>query len=53
MLDTLTLVEQRHLPALPDPRPIIKEKMLALAALIDTLVDLQPHRTGILPAGCW
>jgi hypothetical protein len=53
MLDTLTLVEQRHLPVLPEPRPIIKEKMLAIAALIDTPVDLWPHRTGILPTGCW
>lgn len=53
MLDTLTLIEQRHLPALPEPRPAIKEKMLALAALIDAPVDLWPHRTGVLPTGCW
>lgn len=53
MLDTLTLIEQRDLPVLPELRPLAKEKMLALAALIDTPVDLQPHRTGILPAGCW
>lgn len=53
MLDTLTLVEQRRLPTLPEPRPIVKEKMLALAALIDAPVDLWPHRTGVLPNGCW
>lgn len=53
MLDTLSFTEQRDLPALPDPRPVIKEKMLALAALIDVPVDLWPDRTGILPNGCW
>jgi hypothetical protein len=53
MLDTLTLIGQRDLPVLPEPRLMIKEKMLALAALIDAPVDLWPHRTGILPAGCW
>ncbi len=53
MLDTLTLIEQRQLPALPEPRPLIKEKMLALAALIDAPVDLWAYRTGMLPSGCW
>ena len=53
MLNTLTLIEPRALPVLPEPRPMIKEKMLALAALIDAPVDLWPHRTGVLPAGCW
>lgn len=53
MLDTLSLIEQRDLPALPEPRTVIKEKMLALAALIDAPVDLWPHRTGIMPSGCW
>lgn len=53
MLDTLTLVEVRDLPTLPDPRPATKEKMLALAALVDVPVDIAAHRTGILPRGCW
>ena len=53
MLDTLTLVELRELPLLPEPRPAIKEKMLAVAALIDVPLDITPHRTGILPEGCW
>jgi hypothetical protein len=53
MLDTLTLVEQRALPALPEARPATKEKMLAIAALIDVPVDIWPHRSGILPTGCW
>lgn len=53
MLDTLTLVEVRDLPTLPDPRPATKEKMLALAALVDVPVDITAHRTGILPRGCW
>lgn len=53
MLDTLTLVELRDLPRLPEPRPSTKEKMLAIAELIDVPVDVTPHRSGILPRGCW
>ncbi|MFN3725987.1 MAG: hypothetical protein ACK4SZ_06745 [Allosphingosinicella sp.] len=53
MLDTLTLVEARDLPLLPEPKAITKEKMLAVAQIIDVPVDVTPHRTGILPQGCW
>lgn len=53
MLYNLTLVEQRALPTLPEARPATKAKMLALAALIDVPMDIWPHRTGILPTGCW
>jgi hypothetical protein len=53
MLETLTLVEVRGLPTLPNPRPATKEKVLALAALVDVPVDITPRRTGILPSGCW
>lgn len=53
MLDTLTLVELRDLPLLPEPRPATKEKMLAIAAVIDVPLDVTAHRTGILPRGCW
>lgn len=30
-----------------------KEKMMALAALIDVPIEIWPARTGVLPAGCW
>ena len=53
MLDTLTLVEARDLPLLPEPKAVTKEKMLAIAELIDVPVDVTPHRGGILPQGCW
>lgn len=53
MLDTLTLVELRDMPLLPEPRPNTKEKMLAIAELINVPVDVTPHRSGILPRGCW
>lgn len=53
MLDTLTLVELREMPLLPEPRVSTKEKMLAIAAIIDVPIDVTPSRFGILPQGCW
>jgi hypothetical protein len=53
MLDTLTLVEIREMPLLPEPRVSTKEKMLAIATLIDVPIDVTPFRSGVLPRGCW
>jgi hypothetical protein len=53
MLETLELVERRKLSPLPEPRAAIREKMLAVAALIDVPLDTSPHRTTVLPTGCW
>ena len=53
MLHALTLVEEADLPTLPEPRQSTKEKMLAIAALMEGPINLWPHEGGMLPKGCW